>query len=626
MSDGWSTKGSECKHFTLGDISFKRFARSRHEYLLENTVLKTFDEQGKITMALRIVPPRLMFGKSCIDIFAASLENPYMRLHVSKSVIVNMYIQDGLHAKGFARKQWSRHELHYSHDVDNIDKFMSWATEWTIGMRCVSHSASSALRWGLATFVSESTVDDAHMSIKSCVNSTCGLHNHVDMFLMRHVIYENALDTVSQRNIFWVSMGVSGVMIDLIMQVDPRWDPKRRVLKVSVALQNLQGRNTIKSMIMFFLCWNDWSDTRWAGCGPAARKFVGSLCVGLSDLVQLVKQHGKNNDKSFIGAYDRCTGEVRKYLCIACFGSYPIEAFSLRMLEDDRFFRNGSRYWQEVQEELTYVSELPMFIFDELAAVIDLPHYYGHRLRSDTLQTIHTSIAYLEREAYVLLRTYPGSLTQGDIETNVSNLAKTTDVIHDGVVNKIQICSRLMPLRCKQALLLLRDAPCSTALAEKGHKSGAFLSRDHSTLGPTQLRARAYLNQTLVMLRLSPKEKTAIALQEKIDERRQAAKRIRYSARNVFCSKMLGGIVEHSSWSLNHSDAQRLAKRCFATHASSFNALSIQQQTILAEEAENVKKLRLNACFDDIRHVHAQLVLLERREAEQGGEKGHVDV
>ena len=92
---------------------------------------------------------------------------------------------------------------------------------------------------------------------------------------------------------------------------------------------------------MYVLQWWNWSDCRWVGVGVSARMFLGSSCVGLESLVALVDRLVVNNDKFYLGvAMRRLTTQVKKYVAIAGMSCYPLEGFTLELLEDD-FFGSG---------------------------------------------------------------------------------------------------------------------------------------------------------------------------------------------------------------------------------------------------------------------------------------------
>eukprot|EP00974_Lingulodinium_polyedra_P047725 4582194-Lingulodinium_polyedra.AAC.1 len=139
--------------------------------------------------ALVCIPPRLLEAKGGWDVLGASLVHAWPRHHAPQAIIVNIYLQDGLHAVSFGRRQQARHELYY--DVAAADGeealLAGRLRDWVLPMRCMLHVASSSLKWGLSRWCSESVLDDTHMVIKSCINSSGALQNHVAARVVRHV-------------------------------------------------------------------------------------------------------------------------------------------------------------------------------------------------------------------------------------------------------------------------------------------------------------------------------------------------------------------------------------------------------------------------------------------------------
>eukprot|EP00974_Lingulodinium_polyedra_P042252 4055109-Lingulodinium_polyedra.AAC.1 len=74
-----------------------------------------------------------------------------------QQIVVSFYLQDGLHAGSFNRWHRARHELYYDVRVGDGDAAASEqrCKDWAIGMRCLLHVASSAVKWSLAQWCSE---------------------------------------------------------------------------------------------------------------------------------------------------------------------------------------------------------------------------------------------------------------------------------------------------------------------------------------------------------------------------------------------------------------------------------------------------------------------------------------
>jgi hypothetical protein len=532
MSDGWSTELAQCKSIQLGESSCRRVGRWRAEFLAEKSLLKSFDENGNIVMMMKLHAPRAMAGKDGWSIFGASLQHGFLRLSCPDLIVVSCYLQDGLHASSFLRRHRARHEIHYDLQDHLAPEavFSLRAQDWVVGMRCILHVASSAIKWGLVKWTSEAILDDTHLCIKSLRNSSAPLQDFVSKHVLHRVFYEDAAASIQERGLFWTALGVPAPLLEFVLSVDPRWDPDRELLLVRMCLQDTANAvDTVEGVVSYFLQWRNWSDTRWAGVGVAARHFIGSLCVGVESLVALVDREGVNNEKFYLGASRRrMSTSVKKYVAIAALACYPLEGFTLSLLEDDRFLLQAAELHDDIKVEAEYVGNLPDSFWDMVARLVAEPGYDGGQLRSDTLEAIRTSMAYLDRNAYADLRCLPMSLTQGDVDKNLQELLGKDIHDADSLTKKIHFCARFLPRQTRQAFRLVQDMPCGIGLVEKGHAAGAFVRRHHATLGEDQLEVRAFVNEARPLFRPSLHDRSGMALSQEFESLLAGARKVRY--------------------------------------------------------------------------------------------------
>ena len=92
-------------------------------------------------------------------------------------------------------------------------------------------------------------------------------------------------------------------------------------------------------MILYMRQWKQFSATRWATVGSACRYLMRSLSVGLEQLVKLTKED-PNVSEVHLAGFARCRFLVKKYACVASVAAFPLEAFLLEAMEDDRLCRN----------------------------------------------------------------------------------------------------------------------------------------------------------------------------------------------------------------------------------------------------------------------------------------------
>lgn len=137
---------------------------------------------------------------------------------------------------------------------------------WTFGWRCILHIAQSACKWGLAPILSEDLQHNAHIVVKALTNSSDPFHRRIDEFVYSRVFFDfEGGDSEESTREFWTTLGVSDdKVLRLLLEVKPRWDNSMQCLRVDGALQGKpDSHDKIRSIVMFCLQWQNWSDTRW---------------------------------------------------------------------------------------------------------------------------------------------------------------------------------------------------------------------------------------------------------------------------------------------------------------------------------------------------------------------------
>ena len=323
---------------------------------------------------------------------------------------------------------------------DAAGTFDAQQMDWTVGMRCILHVASSAIKWGLSPHSSEAVLDDAHKCIKGLRSSSESLLALVRSHVVSHTRYLDSQHSLGDREEFWRFMGLREEAIPWVMEVDPRWDAQNNVLMVRSALDAQPGSiDKIEAVVAFFLRWRSWSDTRWAGVGPSARMFLASLCVGVQAMVHRVAASGKDNEKLYIGsARKRTTPDVIKYMIFAATASYPAEVFTLKLMKDDRFCRFALALKEQLRTSIARVTHLPDATWMVLASLLPGPAVAAHTLRHQALSCMWTSAAYLDRHAYSVIKSGILSLTQAtSIATRMQELSREDPSTLDKTMQKV---------------------------------------------------------------------------------------------------------------------------------------------------------------------------------------------
>jgi hypothetical protein len=124
----------------------KRVGRFRAEWLAEKYITKTVTTSGDIMMAMKILKPRLMAGKTGLHIFGATLAEPFAPRQHPDNINISFFIQDGLHAAGMTRHQTARHEIYHDTQELGDDHAKIFFTALSIGYSGCGASCTLDLR------------------------------------------------------------------------------------------------------------------------------------------------------------------------------------------------------------------------------------------------------------------------------------------------------------------------------------------------------------------------------------------------------------------------------------------------------------------------------------------------
>jgi hypothetical protein len=233
-SDGWGATIPEAYMPCIAGHRIFRLGMVRCEFLLERAILKTIDRTGDIRSAIKMKAPRTMDnGKLCFNIYTAAMEFlPILKPTCPGNIVINVYLQDGLHAAGFGKHMSATHELHWDLNIDDLDPadcYEASQLDWAFFIKCVGHVTSNALKWGLSAVLEDGMNDEVTMAIRSLRNSSKEFFKIIDKFLYHRMRYHPTTDEL-QRAEFWKAIGVHDDILDELLLVDPRWDVQNQVL------------------------------------------------------------------------------------------------------------------------------------------------------------------------------------------------------------------------------------------------------------------------------------------------------------------------------------------------------------------------------------------------------------
>ena len=411
-------------------------------------------------------------------------------------------------------------------------------------------------------------------------------------------------------------LGVAPDILERVLEVHPRWDPKEEKLRVKRSLLFAEhGPQKIADVIETMLSFRNFSDTRWGQVGPCARQFMLGLSIGLPHLVSLVDRFGCNNDRVHLtAARSHMTAEVRLYLALACVSAYPAETFLGRMMHDDRLLLHAGRCWSDMMEEVAFVEGLSDSFWARLAQLVSAAGVCRVHIKHLALQAMWTSIAYLDKEVFSLVHSLPLSLTQGDMQSNLEAMmrwppAETAGC--DDTTKKILACYFADPRQTLRALQLLLHSPFSIALVERGHAAGAWVRRFHKTVGSDMIELRAYCQESRALLRLSRESKAADKLRARIDGFVWQSQNVRLTAANFFASQFIRKMTRREG--ATAEDICEMKKRGIANQHRHWQGLSYAEKQVCIAGAEHERKKRRRLVSESASHARSELALLEQR-------------
>jgi len=426
QSDGWSTWVAKRHARRVDGLQVACTGRSKQELLMERAVYKSISPTGEISGAIRLQPARIMSeGKACWNVFQAACEScPMLRHSGHEGFSASHYMQDGLFADEFLLHQKARHKYYFqvAEFPDADARHKSESMDLVFGGTCKLHVAGRAIKWAMAGCTTEEVVKDIHIGIKSLLNTSSELRDHIDQFITRHVSFiVTGVKPWSRRIKYWRALGVDPAMLEVLALVNPRWDPTTKTLSVEPSLlTNPDGMGKLKQVLLYGTRWVNFADTRFAGIGPCSRAWLIGESLGCNGLVDVTLED-KRVQNYHLKGYGRLNGACRHWLGVSSLAFYPVEGMAGSLLEDDRFLQRAPELWQDMITEMEWLSELPVQVFAEIARVTGLAST-GEHLRSEILMSMHLSVGFVAKECYDELTQLPLSLTQGDIRAKVLEL------------------------------------------------------------------------------------------------------------------------------------------------------------------------------------------------------------
>ena len=393
----------------------------------------------------------------------------------------------------------------------------------------------------------------------------------------------------------------------MFVAVSPLW--KDGVLWANQdCVQSTAGWGRIEFVVYYCFRWFHWSSSRWLRCGRAARFYSRSLICGVDGMVRVVKGDPVAV-KTFLPSHERSTPAIREFFVIAGMSAPASEKVLLQQSIDDRLFRFGADHRRDMLAEALKVATTPRFTWERMAATVS-EDYPWSTARHRSLSTMCVSMAFIDREVFSLLRSYPGCLTQGDVGEQLEALLADEGYIRDVMARKVRelLVSGVDKEEVKAGIDLFRESACSVKMVEEGHGYGAVFMRPHSEVTAKQLINAHALSQIRSQFAQAPLTREARRIARRLaalDKKRPN----KAGARQLFFRQEAYNVLADPATATD--DLFHAMQAPMAAHGAAFRNLPENALRQFQQDAAQYRGDRARQIFDE------ELALLQRQRAIQ---------
>ena len=346
-------------------------------------------------------------------------------------------------------------------------------------------------------------LDEMYIVLESLRNGFKHLQSHLSSFLMQHVAFEDMDVAQSDFLAFWTALDVPPDLSSMLAERGVFWKDGKLLVRIAFK-DDPDIISWLYNALMTVFRFKRFSTTRWITVGSSMRTLVAACALGIRDLHHFTivdPQVGKY----YLGGFKNLSGPMRHLAVVAALSSRPTEALSLAMLEDDRAVRNIGSYEGILTEEVDWLQQLSMPVWQLLSLASDSGSSC-RAIRSECLDCAHTSVSYTYKNFLSQVRSLPWSRAIGDISANLDAFEGSSEPIEDAVAKKIKtlLSMKFSRPELKEAVSMMRECRWSTAFAEQLHAQCAVLHKLHREYGAETLCSRTMLQLTKMLTGVDP--------------------------------------------------------------------------------------------------------------------------
>ena len=507
--------------------SFAREGGAGGELLCQRTFFRTrCSTGGWKTAALIRDPVPLVHGKGADSIFSAAVEfHKTLRQMGHWGIALQHYAFDRAMHAPLTRRFKQHHALLSSAweapktpQAGPHSLFPPAVLEWIVETPCCNHDVHNGLKWSLFSYLTdEGFMKDLFIAIESLRNGYDLLQEALGGWLPTVVTWSDSDDLwePSFALALWSSLGVEPAWAEEFVDLGMQWE-SGQLLVHERHRGSMETWSRLMSCIQYSHKFDRFSDSRWCTLGRSAKQMTLAHLTGLGSLVQGILDDKSTSDYH-LGGYRRWDSKMANFCGLAAYASGPADSLLKEMLKDDRLAIHKQSYQDLLQQEFSFLQELPSQVW---AVVASVSGESGPALRCKTLACAHISLAFIHERVWAPLDGYPWKLVDGDILANLKELGKdkerppTTESLTCKVW--ILVTGDFPPEIVRDGLELLRHLPWSSAIVEQQHASASQVSIRHRGYGMNALTARALIHTSRLYYAVRPVDKQIARLEDKL--------------------------------------------------------------------------------------------------------------
>eukprot|EP00971_Amphidinium_carterae_P279525 5549207-Amphidinium_carterae.1 len=409
---------------------------SLKEFLVQTGFLKYFKSDNEIGVKVLLREPLpLEHGKKAGNLFIAAVEFIPKFECLTQGIRLMGYVFDRAQysslGRMLAQAQRMKDERSKSGDAP-LEPYMTWP----INIPCAAHDAQNALKWALLLGATDAElIKDVFVIVESLRNSLDTLHMHLPAFVAEYITpAEEVLESEPLRQM-WAALGQTDEVLEFLVESQLRFTRDQLMIHPSFADQE-DAPERVATILMSVAKFPKFTESRWLSVASAARALTSALLVGMDQWAATCLS-AEGTSEYYLGGYRRFSLDHKLLVMRIGMASYPADAFLAEVLEDDRLMRNPDHYADAILDEITYLANLDMQVW-EMLCVAGNGVANAEAFRSDCMHSAVVVQAYIRDKTLLPLQVLPYSLGCMSPSEALEHVASLPETENDEVVMKIR--------------------------------------------------------------------------------------------------------------------------------------------------------------------------------------------